>query len=324
MSITKKNIVAVLVGLFLICLAFLVFKHIYQGAIPKIVEEINNASIGAILTAIITVLLLSQQSESEEAKEKKSKVFEKKLEIYEAFLMEIENLIQDNTISTKIKSTDSKDEIKTLIFQLARIRMHTKPENISKVFKEISGIVDILKAYRDEENRDEEKSHLDYNALTEHLFRIVDAFQHELHDKLLGTDKENLNVNSIKSITNDIINNAKSMGRDFTKYQYKGQELGKGRLVLEVVKNYVKNNPEITFDELIKVFPNELQGSINTIERLKDAEDRQKKSGYKRHYLNESEIIILKDGPIAVCSQWGIGNIDKFRNHCKNKNIDIQ
>ena len=162
---------------------------------------------------------------------------------------------------------------------------------------------------------------MDYNELTKHLFIIVDTFQHDLHDGPLGAAKENLDVNSI---TNDIINNAKSMGRDLTKYQYKGQELGKGRLVLEVVKDYVKNNPEFTFDELIEVFPNELQGSINTIERLEDAKDRHKKSGYKRHYLNESEIIMLKDGPIAVCSQWGIGNIDNFRNHCKNKNIDIQ
>jgi hypothetical protein len=321
MKITKKNIATLLILPFLIGFSFMVFRNIYQGDLPKIVEEISNASIGAILTAIITVVLLSQQSESEEKKEKKSKVFEKKLEIYEAFLMELENLIQDDTISTQIKSTDSKDEIKTLIFQLARIKMHTKPENIFNVFKEISGIVEILDASRDEENRDEEKSSLNYNALTEHLFRIVDTFQYDLHDGLLGAAKDNLDVNSITKV---IINNAKSMGRDFTKYSYKGQKLGKGRMVLEVVKDYVKNNPEFTFDELIEVFPNELQGSINTIERLKDAEDRRKKSGYKRHYLNESEIIILKDGPIAVCSQWGIGNIDNFRNHCKNKNIDIQ
>lgn len=322
MSINKKKlglIITVLGVLFVISLALMAFNHIYQGALPKIVEEINNASIGAIVTAIITVLLLSQQSESEEVKEKNSKIFEKKLEIYEAFLMELENLIQDDTISTQIKSTDSKDEIKTLIFQLARIKMHTKPNNISKVFTDVSEIVAILK-----ERSDKENSPLDYNKLTERLFCIVDTFQHELYEKKLGTDKEDLNVNSIRSITNNIINDAESMGRDFTKYPYKGQELGKGRLVLEVVKDYVKNSPEITFDELIKVFPNELQGSINTIERLKDAEDRRKKSGYKRHYLNESEIIMLKDGPIAVCSQWGIGNIDNFRNHCKNKNIDIQ
>jgi hypothetical protein len=328
MSINKKKLGLIITGLgvlFVISLALMAFNHIYQGAIPKIVEEINNASIGAIVTAIITVLLLSQQSESEEVKEKNSKIFEKKLEIYEAFLMELENLIQDDAISAKIKSTDSKDKIKTLIFQLARIKMHTNPKNISKVFTDVSEIFAILKEHSDKENSDKENGPLDYNKLTERLFCIVDTFQHELYEKKLGTDKEDLNFSSIITTkTNDIINNAESMGRDFTKYQYKGQELGKGRLVLEVVKDYVKNNPEFTFDELIEVFPNELQGSINTIERLEDAKDRHKKSGYKRHYLNESEIIILKDGPIAVCSQWGIGNIDNFRNHCKNKNIDIQ
>ena len=311
---------ALLIGLFLLCVAFMVFKHIYQGDIPKIVEEINNASIGAILTAIITVFLLHQQSDSEEVKERNSKVFEKKLEIYEAFLKELENLIQDNMISTTIKSTDYNDEIKTLIFQLARIRMHTKPENISKVFSEVREIVAILK-----EHSDKETNYLNYNELTNSLFRIVHAFQHELHGNQLGIDKENLDFNSmIVNITSDIINDAESMGRDFKKYQYMGQELGKGRLVLEVVKNYVKNNPGIIFDELIKVFPNQLQGSINTIERLKDAQVRYEKSKYKRHFLNVSEIIELKDGPIAVCSQWGIGNIENFIKQCKKVNINVQ
>lgn len=321
MSIHKKNLnllVTVLSGLFLLSITVMVFNTIYQGAMPKIVEEINNSSIGAILTAIITVFLLSQQSKSEEVKERNSKIFEKKLEIYESFLKGIEDLIQDDTITNATKPIDSKDEIKTLIFQLANIKMHTKTDNISKIFSDVSEIITILK--QDSNNKD--ASRLNYNELTGHVFNIVNTFQNELYDSQLGFDKENLDVNSmIESITTNIIDN---MGKDFSKYQFKGQKLGKGRLVLEVIKDYVKSMPAIEFNELIKVFPNELQGNINTIERLKDAEDRYTKSKYKRHYLNESEIIELKDGPIAVCSQWGIGNIDNFIKQCKNLNIDIK
>ena len=54
---TKKLYIGLAI-LFTISVSIFVFNAIYQGSVPKIVEEINNSSIGAILTAIITVLLL--------------------------------------------------------------------------------------------------------------------------------------------------------------------------------------------------------------------------------------------------------------------------
>ena len=74
----NKKLISVLTVLAVISISLLVFGMVYQNQLPKIVEEINNSSIGAILTAIITVLLLSQQSSTEEIKEKNVKVFEEK------------------------------------------------------------------------------------------------------------------------------------------------------------------------------------------------------------------------------------------------------
>ena len=67
----NKKLISVLTVLAVISISLLVFGMVYQNQLPKIVEEINNSSIGAILTAIITVLLLSQQSSTEEIKEKR-------------------------------------------------------------------------------------------------------------------------------------------------------------------------------------------------------------------------------------------------------------
>lgn len=322
MSIIRKKsnlLVTVLSGLFLLSISVLVFNVIYQGTMPKIVEEINNSSIGAILTAIITVFLLSQQSKTEEVKERNSKIFEKKLEIYESFIKEIENLVKSEKISSTGKDTNTRDDIRALIFQLANIKMHTKAENITKVFTDVSRLITILKQYSDKE-----VGCLNYNELTQCLFDIVHTFQHELYDNQLGFDKENLDVDKmIKNITIDIIHDTENMGKDLTKYVFKGQKLGKGRLVLAVITDYVRQVPTIKFDDLLKAFPDELQGSINTIERLADAEYRFTKTKYKRHYLNENEVIELVDGPIAVCSQWGIGNIENFIKHCKNINVEI-
>ena len=58
------------------------------------------------------------------------------------------------------------------------------------------------------------------------------------------------------------------MAKDFTKYSIVGiaQGLGKARLVFEIVKDYAaKNNP--SFEELQKVFPDEIQGSLEKILR---------------------------------------------------------
>ncbi|MDO4625960.1 MAG: hypothetical protein Q4A81_01400 [Pasteurellaceae bacterium] len=63
--------------LFTLSISLFIFDTIYQGSLPKIVEEINNSSIGAILTAIVTVLLLSKQSSSEEIKERNVRVLRK-------------------------------------------------------------------------------------------------------------------------------------------------------------------------------------------------------------------------------------------------------
>ena len=54
--------------------------------IPKIVQDINSGVIGAILTTIITLILLSNQTESQENLTKSSVVYEEKLKIFNSFL----------------------------------------------------------------------------------------------------------------------------------------------------------------------------------------------------------------------------------------------
>ena len=85
--------------LFTISISIFIFNAIYQGSVPKIVEEINNSSIGAILTAIITVLLLSQQSSSEEVKERNVRVFEEKSARFNTFINKLWDIWDDRVVS---------------------------------------------------------------------------------------------------------------------------------------------------------------------------------------------------------------------------------
>ena len=122
--------------------------------------------------------------------------------------------------------------------------------------------------------------------------------------------------------------------KDNTKYSFKGEIYGKGRLVLAVVANYIKSNPSLTYEELKSTFPDECQydsfrsqryGVVHTIpealKRCKDSEDLK-----KRFFTKEEEFIKLKStgDVLTVSKERGIGNINQFLNAARRAGIEIQ
>lgn len=100
-----------------------------------------------------------------------------------------------------------------------------------------------------------------------------------------------------------------SSNRDKTKYMFEGKVYPKNRLVLSIIKKYVKqNNPN--YKELVEIFDKSLQGSLGVIELYDNA--IQISDATKRYFLKEDDIIFLSDAKIVVCTQWGIFNIVKF------------
>ncbi len=100
--------------------------------------------------------------------------------------------------------------------------------------------------------------------------------------------------------------------RDMTKYEFDGKTYGKGRLVLAVVKKHVEKNPDCSFADLEGLFPPSIQGSQGVFTSEVGAREVFSNSGRTRHFLKPEEIVQLSDERIAVCNQWGIGNIDNF------------
>ena len=118
-----------------------------------------------------------------------------------------------------------------------------------------------------------------------------------------------------------------SNNKDYSKYLFRCKTLGKGKLVLEVVKAYVTDNPTVTFDELLKVFPDNLQGSKGVVRLFAKVSNEDKGiGGTKRYYINDKEKIVLTSGEeVVVSDQWGAGNIGNFiDNAINNLNYDIQ
>ncbi len=92
--------------------------------------------------------------------------------------------------------------------------------------------------------------------------------------------------------------------------------LGKNRLVLALVKKYIEDHPAVSYSELEKVFPKNLQGTkYGVFGTVEEARQIFSKGGHKRHFIKPEELIELNnDTTIAVCSQWAIGNIENFLN----------
>lgn len=104
-------------------------------------------------------------------------------------------------------------------------------------------------------------------------------------------------------------------GRNLDKYRFSGEHdkvYGKGRLVAEVVRRYIAGNQDCQALGLRTVFPDEWQGRY-VVRLLSDREFIGEKKFEHDFYAKEDELIKLRSGEVvAVCSQWGRSNFDRF------------
>lgn len=95
------------------------------------------------------------------------------------------------------------------------------------------------------------------------------------------------------------------MSKNYTKYTVKGlgENLNKRKLVFEIVKDYTaKNNP--SFEELQKVFPDKIQGSLGFIRKDSEVKDAKR--------FNMDKPLTIKNGiNVVISNQWG-ENIANF------------
>lgn len=122
--------------------------------------------------------------------------------------------------------------------------------------------------------------------------------------------------NSDVYVITDTFFKYKYHNKDRSKFEFLNIEYNKARLVNAVISNFAQNNPNVTYNELEKLFPQELQnGSTGIFTTKENANEVFEKSGYKRYYIKPVELINLSDSTIATSTQWGIDNIMNFVNH---------
>jgi hypothetical protein len=96
--------------------------------------------------------------------------------------------------------------------------------------------------------------------------------------------------------------------RDRTDYTFEGEVYRKGPLVHAIIRKHATLNPKMTFVLMKKDFPDELLKGYGVFQSYERAMEVSK--GTKRFFLNDDQLIRLKDGNIAVCNQISAANFD--------------
>ena len=162
-SIRKETLFLVLCICFF---ALLVIIAAISGTWPgkDVSAQFFSAISGALIAAIITLFLLKGQTEVEADREKDSIVFKEKLRIYQEFLSKLCDVVKDMEITAQ-------EEIE-LQFQVSYVAMHTEPEAIKTISKQVKDIVVDIK-----NNVGGKKNMLNQ------LFIIADTLYKELYKK---------------------------------------------------------------------------------------------------------------------------------------------
>jgi len=111
--------------------------------------------------------------------------------------------------------------------------------------------------------------------------------------------------------------------RDAVQYIFNGRTYGKGRLVLAVVEEYIKNHNNITLEGLHRLFPKEIQGSYFVVDSLEKAIEIVNRTHRKRHFI-DNPIKLSNGEEVAVTIEWGKSNIEKFTTKAQNLGYTIK
>ena len=112
--------------------------------------------------------------------------------------------------------------------------------------------------------------------------------------------------------------------KDKTRYLYNNEIYLKNRLVIAVIKDFVKKYPEITGEGLKEQFKDSLQGAIGVVDFIDVARRKKPRDCDIRYFTKNEDIVHVSDGDMYVCSQWGILNIPNFIARARQLGFEIE
>ena len=130
-KIIWQSIVIAIGIVVLIALCFFVWKspEVYSQGMAIVVS----AALGAILTAIITRMVIGSQLQSEQEKEKNIKIYEMKMQVYSDFISKMWNLYADGRLDAQELNVLRSEVFNKLIFMLRKEDFGKLTKNIEEL-----------------------------------------------------------------------------------------------------------------------------------------------------------------------------------------------
>ena len=91
-------------------------------------------------------------------------------------------------------------------------------------------------------------------------------------------------------------------------------------LVNEVVLDYFKRHPHSSLSEMQNAFPKSVQKKLDIVMDEHEAAELNDK---RKQYHIFDQVKWLGGSSLAICNQWGVGNINDFINHAKQMGYEI-
>lgn len=183
------------------------------------------------------------------------------------------------------------------------------------------------KDFQDEEGKilSFDRFYEDKNGKTNVDIAIVEQFLENL-----GVEKASFNKEEEEEIDAAPSSN-ETKGNDKTKYSFNGSEpLGKGDLGISIIKQYLKEHPEMKYSEIKETFPDsmlgkelKLKGLIVTRQEIENAIETYKQRAYG-FYKKDRKFYSFDGVEFYVSNWWNITNIDSIIKFAKEQGWTVE
>ena len=259
-------------------------------------RETLNAAIGVIFVIITTMYMLTKQTEIEQEKELKNEIFKQQLKLYEHALETWQKVCF-------VESAIDKEQYGQCVQAQLHLGM-IAPPNVLSCSNEIFG--QIYAVYSESELRpmtqdEQTKIFSELSKFVEAARIDLDLPYSKLPDLLSKSFSENVKKAGI------------AVNRNYDKFSFNNKVLGKGRLVLELVKYVASQDTVETIEDLREIFPDNywnkgVEGKGRNAFIVEIEEEAIKRNA--RFFQKANDKISLKDGSkIVVNNQWADDNL---------------
>ncbi|MFV0419380.1 MAG: hypothetical protein ACK5KT_11700 [Dysgonomonas sp.] len=218
---SKRNYPLWIFLIIVLSLIAVIITLLAENEIPSMASSgsiiaIISTFIGILITMSVTSLLLSKQSEMEGLKDQNVKQFEKKQEVYHAFIDKLNRIVEDivekNLSGNDIRARDNINKLETLIFQLGYLNIHSDKETIISTVDSLSEIMVVISQLQQgnsfqpnnpevySRENDNNNLHAFATRLTAQLFNICTLLRRDLYNQ--AHDEEGLSLHLEQRMAN--------------------------------------------------------------------------------------------------------------------------